>query len=85
MNTPEIDRNLSWKQLHEYSNYLILENPDTIIDAGASLLAILQECFLCADMAGRKDHLPTDEFLSCLQMAEGMVRMGNQILRPEGK
>nr|WP_050908319.1 hypothetical protein [Vibrio harveyi] len=79
LNKEKTDNDLSWAQLHQFSDMLVLESPEEMINAGANLLTILQDYFLNVDMSSQKESIPTDEFLSCLQVAEGMVRMGNQI------
>ncbi len=75
------EQDLNWAELYEYSDMLVLESPDSMIDDGANLLTLLQGYVLNADLAGSKEKIPTDEFLSCLRIAEGLVRMGNQIRR----
>ncbi|MEC7309587.1 MULTISPECIES: hypothetical protein [Vibrio] len=78
-NKTNVDIDLSWTQLHQYSDELLLGSPASMIEDGTAILTLLQDYLLHVHAANQLQHTPIEGLTGCLQVAEGLIRMGNEI------
>lgn len=74
----------SWAELYEFSDRLVLETPDSMIEDGLAILSCLYT--MCSEIE-RGDHerdvLPSqisqNSFLRCMTLAQGLIKMGSAL------